>query len=66
MCLLSSSYTINCLLLPSDDLKHAVIDIIHSGGLINWLLSSSLFDIVFGFCKKKYRLSVDSLRVRLE
>lgn len=34
----------HCPLLPSDNLKHAVIDIIHSGGLINWLLSSSLFE----------------------
>lgn len=33
--------------LPSDNLKHAVIDIIHSGGLINWLLSSALFDSCF-------------------
>ena len=40
----------NCLLLPSDNLKHAVIDIIHSGGLINWLLSSSLFFFSLPFC----------------
>lgn len=36
--------------LPSDNLKHAVIDIIHSGGLINWLLSSALFDSYFLRC----------------
>lgn len=32
-------------------LKHAVIDIdiIHSGGLINWLLSSSLFLLFSSF-----------------
>lgn len=44
----------NCLLLRSGYLKHAVIDIIHSdsGGLINWLLSSSLFCFFVFFVKR--------------
>jgi hypothetical protein len=32
---INSQQIIISLLLPSDNLKHAVIDIIHSGGLIN-------------------------------